>query len=675
VRFLRTVLVVATVVAASGAVCIGTAAASPDSPDAPVPGTFVAVAPFRAAATTIVSGSTSSVRVSGRGAVPEQVAAVALTLTASSSTSGGLIAYGTGTARPGVRTLLFPAGRAASTSAIVRVPPSGRIDVFNAARFGSARVSVDVSGYYVAGPPSARTPGVFRALTPAHVLAARSLGPRRTLTVGVGGHAGVPSSGVGGVAVVLRALSPARAGELVTFRPGTAPPRAATTSFAASQAASGFGLVPSDDAGRIAIYNASRGPVRVAVDVVGWVVGGQVRSVGATQFGTPSRVLPESPLRPGRSVDVTVAQPGSASAALVAIRVSGAAATGAVVAWRAGSARPATVSLRFGPGHVAIATALVPVSFDGAISVHNLSAGAVRLAVDALGYVRATTAPLTAPHPSTGRYIRTIGQAGDAFADRGTTGDGCVDATAGSTLVLLEFGAQLNDTTGVELSATTIIVSYQVLVAAIDNYLASFALCHDSGTVTIALGTNNDGDFTVFPAAARGTAWADEVVDAVTVPAGIRVVGANDIEQGFASTQEQAQAWEAGYLAATDAGLLFTGSADGCPTAPGSPGEPCAYWTEQQIYDLAHNGTRVQVLPQVYTPEQAVQWANIDATGGGGLEFAGVLTESQACPVASTACPTASYRPADGWLALYHALDVVVDVPSIPEATDLRADG
>jgi hypothetical protein len=331
--------------------------------------------------------------------------------------------------------------------------------------------------------------------------------------------------------------------------------------------------------------------------------------------------------------------------------------------------------LRFGPVRVAVATTLVPVSRAGKIAVRNVSRGALRLAVDVLGFVRATTAPLTAPHPSTGRYVRTIGQPGDAFADPGTTGDGCVDATAGSTLVLLEFGAQLNDTTGVELSATTISVPYSELVAAIDNYLAGFAMCHDSGTVTVALGTNNDGDFDAFPAVARGTAWADEVVDAVTVPAGIRVVGANDIEQGFASTQAQAQDWETGYLAATDAGLLFTGSADGCPTAPGRPGEPCAYWTEQQIYDLAHNGTRVQALPQVYTPEQAVQWANIDATGGGGIEFGGVLTESQACPSASAACPTASYRPEDGWLALYRALDAVVSTPSLPEATDLRADG
>jgi hypothetical protein len=70
-----------------------------------------------------------------------------------------------------------------------------------------------------------------------------------------------------------------------------------------------------------------------------------------------------------------------------------------------------------------------------------------------------------------------------------------------------------------------------------------------------------------------------------------------------------------------------------------------------------------------------VQWANIDATGGGGLSFAGSLTEYQACPAAGHGCPTASLRPAEGWAALYRAIATVVAAPRIPAATDLRADG
>jgi hypothetical protein len=179
----------------------------------------------------------------------------------------------------------------------------------------------------------------------------------------------------------------------------------------------------------------------------------------------------------------------------------------------------------------------------------------------------------------------------------------------------------------------------------------------------------------VYTAAERGTDWADKVVDAVTPQPGLTVVGANDIEPNFFSTRAQAQGWEDAYLAATTANLIFNGSADGCSSTYGQPDRTCANgWTQQQIYDLAHNGTRIQALPQVYNRFQAAQWANIDQTGGGGISFAGSLTEFQACPAASSACPGASFRPAEGWAALQHAISTVVRSPKIPAAVDLRVD-
>ena len=179
-----------------------------------------------------------------------------------------------------------------------------------------------------------------------------------------------------------------------------------------------------------------------------------------------------------------------------------------------------------------------------------------------------------------------------------------------------------------------------------------------------------------YSATMRGQDWAAKVVDAVTTPAGLTVVGANDIEPGFASTWQQAHDWENAYLAATNAGLIFNGSADGCPFGFGHPGETCAYgWTEQQIYDPMYRGDgRVRALPQVYTAGVGAWWANIDATGGGKIDFVGALTEYQLCPAASSDCPSPSFQPGQGWAALYRAVATVIDTPKIPAVTDLRAD-
>jgi hypothetical protein len=216
------------------------------------------------------------------------------------------------------------------------------------------------------------------------------------------------------------------------------------------------------------------------------------------------------------------------------------------------------------------------------------------------------------------------------------------------------------------LSATKRELTWADLVTALDAYLAGYASAATSGTVAIA--TNNDGDWHVYPATARGRDWANKVIDALAAHPGIEVAGAADIEAGFASTRAQAQTWEDAYLAATPQPLYFVGSADGCPITFGATGATCRFgWTERQYFALAHHGTRIHVLPQIYTPDNAVQWANIDATGGGGLILAGALTEH-------AAAPRQSQHPAQGWAALYRARSAFTDIPHVPAVVDLRSD-
>lgn len=156
------------------------------------------------------------------------------------------------------------------------------------------------------------------------------------------------------------------------------------------------------------------------------------------------------------------------------------------------------------------------------------------------------------------------------------------------------------------------------------------------------------------------------------------MVGANDIESNFSSSQSQAQDWESAYLAATTASLVFAGSATACPSSYGTTNTNCQpvrddngvtkTWSQQQYYALAGglNPTRIQAIPQIYNADMAVQWANIHATGGGKIHFLGALTAHAAEP--------STLAPEHGWAALYDALSTVVSTPSLPAVTDLQVD-
>ena len=152
--------------------------------------------------------------------------------------------------------------------------------------------------------------------------------------------------------------------------------------------------------------------------------------------------------------------------------------------------------------------------------------------------------------------------------------------------------------------------------------------------VTVAVGTNNSGNFTdrsnpdnpVYPASTRGKDWANLVVEQVTAPAGVTVVGANDIENGvperdgFDNSATRAQQWVTAFLGATrrrtptGCGWSTTGrpTAARRPTARGSATTPCADgWTLNQFAALTDPEVGIGVLPQIYYPYMAIQWANI----------------------------------------------------------------
>jgi hypothetical protein len=681
-----------------------------------VAGTYVPVQPFRAVDTrrgahgnhrgALQHGKGFAAKIGGLGAVPRHVGAVAVTITAlTPSASGSLIVYRAGGKRPAPRNLRYAAGTTTSASAIVRTSDAGKIAVFNAGRAGSTQVAIDVSGYYVAGRPSRETPGVLHTVTPRHALSSRAIGSHRTLTANLGGRDGVPDAGLGAIAVLVTATAPTRAGGLVVYQAGGHRPKATTTRFAAGTGSTGFGMIPTDGDGRIAIYNASSGKVHVSVDVIGYTVGGIVTRSGATQVGDAARIVRSARLRPGATKTVTVTGragvPHGRIRAVLVNLTAVAQSAGQVVAWPADGRRPATTNVRVDPGQTAAGLSFVRTSRKGTIKIRAYGPRAMQLSVDVIGYVAAKNAPpVGPPTPSASHYLRKIIDGGSSDAQN-MAGLGCDDAMNSSTFVLLEFGAQSKTATlakhpGVRLSGTDTRLTYDQLKTALlgdqqtNGFVTGFDNCRSEHPATIALGTNNDGSFSGkdgYSATKRGADWADFVAGIrAAAPAGLTVVGANDIEaKDFSGTEAQAEQWEHTYLAADNTNsavgyLVYNGSADGCPSTLGVTNRTCAVgWTQSDYYRLTHglNPARIRALPQVYNSAQPVQWANIDATGGGAISFAGSLTEHGSCPTGSSpGCDgLTSATPSQGWHALYQAVATVVDHPKIPAATDLDVDG
>ena len=291
--------------------------------------------------------------------------------------------------------------------------------------------------------------------------------------------------------------------------------------------------------------------------------------------------------------------------------------------------------------------------------------------------------PQTTPAPvSTSRYIRNI--RGASAADLATMKrEGVADARANPSghryLILLDIGGQDQYDGGVVLSATTRFVSYANLVTALKAYVDGYASAQKAtAPITIALGTNNDIDVT----AAAGKAWADSVVDKVRSYAAkykdMAIAGANDIEPGFSGTYTQTKAWLAAYLAATTAGFVFNGSADGCAWTVTN--RACNNgWSMAGLYHLAQGAApgRMLDLPQIYNTTMAAQWKYISLTGiqsgQSRIVFGGPLTEWTAC---SQARSCGSLTGNNAWKEMWKNLnsDSRLKVTSLPYSTDLRID-
>ncbi|GAB2484683.1 hypothetical protein GCM10027265_39920 [Jatrophihabitans fulvus] len=670
-------------VAVSAALAVtgaGVVAAAPAAArTVPLAGSYVALAtPTRVADTrtgaagnpkgAVRAGGGMTVVVAGRSGVPATgVGAAVLTVTAVSATgTGSLVAFPYGTTHPTTRTVSFTKGQRAITATTVVPLRSGRIAVHNFATSGTVQVTVDVSGYYRSGAPSSTEPGVYRAVTPSHLVdTTTGLGVKKarvaagkSISVSLGGRGGLPAT-PGAVAATITAVSPTKSG---TFTAGRSDESAAYgvssygyITFSAGRTVSAFVPLRVED-GKAVITNVSSGTVDLRVDVVGfWNLGfAQQPDTFQTRVQTrlPTVSIPANGTRTIAAGGRGGVERSGVRAVLVTLHVVTPSASGALQVSAPG-ARAGGAAVQFDAGASQGNVVVAATASNGSFAVKNLSARALSVIADIDGYVPGNgyTQPTG---KATARYLEGLTGTlddGHGHGDLMTMAEyGQQDATAGYAFVLLDVGAQSvsspvlsKSTPGVSLALTSKRVPYVYadLVKLVKAYITGYlGVSGHPVSPIVAVGTNNSGagtwdpgqPATYYAPASRGADWANQVIERLQ-RADVRVRAANDIEAGFVSDQHQALDWESSYLSAatlTGSGpeLYFIGSADGCPK--GWRTGTCAYgWTPAQMITLASQ-PGVAAVPQIYLGYQATQWAELAAYAhsvGKALSFTGILTQ------------------------------------------------
>lgn len=247
---------------------------------------------------TATSGGTFNLPVRNRGGVPSSgVSAVVVNITATNTTQAGfLVAWQTGATRPNpASNLNFVPGQTIANLAIVNPDSSGNISLF--ANRGPTDVIVDVVGYL----PSTVD---FSSVAPARLLDTRAglptvdgqftgigaLAGHGQLDLPVLGRGGIPSIGVGAVALNVTVTNPAATtGGFITVWPTGNPssaPTAMQVNFATAQTIQSQVIAEVGADGKVSLANISAGSTDVIVDVQGWFP--SPPNDGASPIGYPT---------------------------------------------------------------------------------------------------------------------------------------------------------------------------------------------------------------------------------------------------------------------------------------------------------------------------------------------------------------------------------------------------
>ena len=253
-----------------------------------------------------------------------------------------------------------------------------------------------------ATPAPTPAAGTYVALTPARVFDGRRDGvaaPHATVVVPVLGRVGVPSAGVGAIALTVTVTGQTSSGYVTAYPAGTARPATSNVNFMPGQDVANSVVVPTGSGGAVDLYNDSAGNTDFVVDVSGYYRSGPATVAGAFTAITPIRRLDTRTgmggAAPGAG-DVVRVDVGIANATvLMNLTVTGPVAGGHVTAYSDGTALPVTSNLSFGPGQTVANQVLVAVGANRVVDLYNASTGTTQLILDVVGRYRA--GPATTP--------------------------------------------------------------------------------------------------------------------------------------------------------------------------------------------------------------------------------------------------------------------------------------
>ena len=258
-------------------------------------------------------------------------------------------------------------------------------------------------------------PGAMHALPAHRLLDTRSgLGaPKAAVAAGtsvsfqVAGREGVPTTGVGAVALTITVVSPTGAGFVTAYASGAAVPTASSLNFAAGDIASNLVVTRLSADGRAELRVGGSGSAQLLAEVVGWVEAGDATEPGAYAPLAPQRLLdtrngtgtPMGILAGGSTVTLPVAGRGGvpadgAGAVLLNVTATGGTAAGYLTVGPTLTGTVTTSNLNYSAGQVRANLVIVPLSDTGSVDLRATSNGSVHAIADVVGWVRAGT-PVT----------------------------------------------------------------------------------------------------------------------------------------------------------------------------------------------------------------------------------------------------------------------------------------
>ncbi|MHB1853433.1 MAG: IPT/TIG domain-containing protein [Acidimicrobiales bacterium] len=223
---------------------------------------------------TLSPGGALTVQVAGAGGIPATGAdAVVMNVTAADATAPSFLTlYPAGAARPLASNLNFTAGQTVANQVVMPLGTGGAVTVYNAQ--GSVDVIVDVAGWYGAGGLAFHPLGPARAVDTrpgsGEPYAGQTLQPGKSLTVQLAGLAGLPTSGISGLAVNVTVTDTGATGDLQVGPGGQPLPDTSEVNWAPGETTENLVILEAGSSGSLTFYDGSSGTVDLVVDVYGW---------------------------------------------------------------------------------------------------------------------------------------------------------------------------------------------------------------------------------------------------------------------------------------------------------------------------------------------------------------------------------------------------------------------